>query len=311
MHYKDIHNHTHWSDGDGTVEMLINRARKYHLQELGICDHYEAIEHKRTYNQAIRDEIKNLQDVKVVVGVEIRIGTLLRLSTEELNGLNLYDYILVENIEYQADIPDTLQKVKNLLNSLQCKIGFAHLDLERLGEHRKQVVDFMGQHNIFLDFNFEGTFYINLIQGYGQIEDVLVSGVEVVVGSDTHSIEEDWWTNLVAAHNYISNTCKALVEKRLGNQMELEKKLINVANEEEARVYSKQLDEVNNGIDSLIKRLPVALEYCKVESIRSDTNKMQWDYYYASLGGGLWASSRCESIQKLQHIKLYHTWVDA
>lgn len=218
MHYKDIHNHTDWSDGDGTVEMLINRARKHQLQELGICDHYEAIEHKRDYNQAVRDEIKNLQDIKVAVGVEIRIGTLLRLSTEELNELNLYDYILVENIEYQADIPGTLQKVKNVLISLQCKIGFAHLDLERLGEHRKQVVDFMRQNNIFLDFNFEGTFYTNLIQGYGQIEDILVSGVEVVIGSDTHSIEEDWWTNLVAAHDYLSNTSKAILESYLVEQ---------------------------------------------------------------------------------------------
>ncbi|WP_410497162.1 PHP domain-containing protein [Cellulosilyticum sp. ST5] len=203
MFYQDLHNHTQWSDGDSTIEALINRAREYGLQEIGISDHYEFVDDKVVYREMLGSLKKKFQDIKVLIGTEIKIGTLLRVSHTDIDELNQYDYILIENLEYQSDIAEVLESLKDLSSKLTCKIGLAHLDLEQLGKLRGQVIEFMTQYNIFLDFNFEGTFYINLLQGYGQIEDVLHQGIEVVVGSDTHSIDMDWWTNMVAAHEYL------------------------------------------------------------------------------------------------------------
>lgn len=53
---------------------------------------------------------------------------------------------------------------------------------------------------MFLDFNYEACFCANVPQGYEQIDDILNSGIEVIVGSDTHNIEEDWWQNIVVCH---------------------------------------------------------------------------------------------------------------
>lgn len=203
MIYQDLHNHTQWSDGSSTPEELLHRARKNGLKVLGISNHYEVIQDKVAYRRTLNKLKKYFPDIKFLIGVEIRIGTLLSLPIVDLDTLNLYDYILIENLEYHTNIPEVLEYLSSIRSKLTAKIGLAHLDLERLGSHRIGVIDFMVAQNIFLDFNFEGTFYANLLQGYGQIEDILGSGIEIIVGSDTHAIETDWWHNLISAHNYL------------------------------------------------------------------------------------------------------------
>ena len=203
MIYQDLHNHTQWSDGACTPQDLLQRAYENGIKVLGISDHYEAIGDKSTYRKVLDDLRKQFPAIEVRIGVEIRVGTLLNLPPVEVDTLKLYDYILIENLEYHTPITMALECISRLRNTLPAKVGLAHLDLERLGIHRAMVIDFVAANNIFLDFNFEGTFYANLLQGYGQIADVLDSGIEVIVGSDTHAIETDWLSNLVSAHNYL------------------------------------------------------------------------------------------------------------
>lgn len=203
MIYQDLHNHTQWSDGSSTPEELLHRARKNGLKVLGISDHYEVIQDKIAYRRTLNKLKNHFPDIKFLIGVEIRIGTLLNLPIVDLETLNLYDYILIESLEYHTNIPKVLEYLSTIRSTLTAKIGFAHLDLERLGTHRIGVIEFMATQNIFLDFNFEGTFYANLLQGYGQIEDVLGSDVEIIVGSDSHTIESDWWSNLTSTHDYL------------------------------------------------------------------------------------------------------------
>lgn len=53
---------------------------------------------------------------------------------------------------------------------------------------------------MFLDFNYEACFYANVLRGCEQIDHVLNSGIEVIVGSDTYNIEKVFWKNMVVFH---------------------------------------------------------------------------------------------------------------
>lgn len=205
MIYRDWHNHTNWSDGENTIEELVNRAQKHSIKELGISDHYEMVEDKMTYLTEIKSFSNQSQEVSVLAGIEIKIDNLLKLQINQVMQLNQYDYVLVENLEHQVNISKSLEELQKKLEMIRCKIGWAHLDFERLGAYRDEVIRFTIENHIFLDFNYEAAFYANLLQGYGHIDDALNGGVEVIVGSDTHNIEQDWWQSILACHRYLKD----------------------------------------------------------------------------------------------------------
>ncbi len=151
-----------------------------------------------------------------------------------------------------------------------------------------------------------------MLQGYGHIDDVLNGGVEVIVGSDTHNIEQDWWQSIVACHRYLKDRLEKIVDILLKQQNRLEDQLENgTVLEENLKWTLLRLTAINHALDLIIEKLPVTIKYCKVDSIRSDGDKNRKNYYYASLGGGLRASNRVESIRELKHMPLYSEWVDA
>lgn len=43
MKYRDLHNHTLWSDGENTVGEVIDRAVVASVYQVGISDHFEVI----------------------------------------------------------------------------------------------------------------------------------------------------------------------------------------------------------------------------------------------------------------------------
>lgn len=312
MRYRDWHNHTHWSDGENTIEELVRRAQKYSIEELGISDHYEMIEDRATYLIHIKAFSNGSQGVSVLAGIEIKIDTLLKLQLDEVLQFNQYDYILIENLEHQGSINKSLEELQKRLEVIQCKIGWAHLDLERLGIYRNDVISFTMKNRMFIDFNYEAPFYANLLQGYEKIDDVLTSGVEVIVGSDTHSIEQDWWRGIVACHNYLKDRRERIIDTLLKQQSRLEEEFERgTVREENVEWVVLNLAALNHTLDLLIQHLPVSIRYCKVDSIRSDTDKSRKNYYYGSLGGGLRASDKVSSVRELKYTPLYSEWVDA
>lgn len=206
MKYRDLHNHTVWSDGDNTISEVINRAVESGLSQIGMSDHFESIENIESYIKEIVSYRESCQRIHILVGIEIRVKTLLELAVEQIQYLgNRLDYLLIENIEYRYRIDEDLGRLQSILNSMDCKVGWAHLDLERLGNAREQVLEFTAANKMFIDFNIEATFYQNVLQGYEQIDDVLLKGIEIIVGSDTHSMEDEWLGCITTAHEFIKD----------------------------------------------------------------------------------------------------------
>lgn len=210
----DIHNHTTWSDGDNTVNELVDRAASYNLQAIGISDHYEMLSGLDTYRQSILEAQKNYKTITVLAGTEIRIATLLSLIPDEIEMLNSLDYILIEHLEYQTNIPRTLKRLDAILASLKCGVGMAHLDIGKLGQHRNLVLDFIKEHQVFLDFNIESFFYQNVLSGFDNITDVLNRNIVIGIGSDTHSMDSNWNARLMVAHKYLKKISAISLEHR-------------------------------------------------------------------------------------------------
>ncbi len=219
---------------------------------------------------------------------------------------------MIENLERQASIDKSLQELQKRLEVIQCKIGWAHLDLKRLEIYRNDVLDFTMKNHMFIDFNYEAPFNANLLQGYEQIDDVLTGGIEVIVGSDTHNIEADWWQSIVACHNYLKDRLEANIDILLKQQSALEEQIDNRAvMEENLEWVLLKLTVINHTLDVLIGKLLVVIKYCKIDSIKSDVDKHRKNYYYASLSGGLRVSDKVEAIAVLKDTLLYNQWVEA
>lgn len=206
MKYRDLHNHTVHSDGDNMIREMIGRAVAAGLSQLGISDHLEAIKDIEKYIKEIVLYRDKCQEIDILVGIEIRVQTLPGLTTQQIQYLgSKLDYMLIEDIEYRASIDEVLATLQPIINSMDCKVGWAHLDLERLGEKRERVLEFTAANKMFIDFNIESTFYQNVLQGYEQINDVLFKGIEIIVGTDTHSMEDEWLDCITTAHEFIED----------------------------------------------------------------------------------------------------------
>lgn len=206
MKYRDLHNHTVYSDGDNTIGEIIGRAVEAGLSQVGISDHFEAIKDVEKYIKEIVSYREGCQEIDILVGVEIRGQSLFWLTAEQIQCLgSKLNYLLIENLEYSYKINEVLDRLQSILNSMDCKVGWAHLDLEKLGNARERVLEFTAANRMFIDFNIESAFYQNVMQGFEQINDVLFQGVEIIVGSDTHGFEDEWLGYIRTAHEFIED----------------------------------------------------------------------------------------------------------
>ena len=77
----DLHVHTVWSDGSGTVEQMVQRARKLGYSYIAITDHASEVkliqgldpERLRLQMAEIREVSKKYPDIRVLTGVEVDI----------------------------------------------------------------------------------------------------------------------------------------------------------------------------------------------------------------------------------------------
>lgn len=90
------------------------------------------------------------------------------------------------------------------LISPNCKKGWAHLNLNKLGGFRKEVIEFSKVNKMFIDFNTAEPFYQDVLQGNEDIDDLCASNIVMLVGSDTHDIDNDWIPSIEGATAFIN-----------------------------------------------------------------------------------------------------------
>lgn len=212
----DLHNHSTFSDGDHSIEELIDNAVKVNIDVIGITDHYEKIEDLSGYIETLNKVIsKHQKMIKIVKGVELKATTFFNLSTSDFLRINQLDYILIEDCEYYRSIYDFIEKAKMILPHIKVKVGIAHIDL-KVVNHKyglKGINAFMGfleNYKIFFEINssFSNEFYDRLLYSNDNEVETLFSSIknysiEISIGSDTHMCTKEDHLRRLRANQFV------------------------------------------------------------------------------------------------------------
>ena len=126
----DFHIHSDWSDGDNSIEEIMQAAKDKGLNIIGINDHLSDIKASiPNESEAIQDYLMDIREfskkvgIPALAGLEIDISPLDQLDIELLNK---FDYIIFENIRGLPKIKEICEFSKKFDGPL---VGFAHTEL--------------------------------------------------------------------------------------------------------------------------------------------------------------------------------------
>ncbi|NLI74567.1 MAG: PHP domain-containing protein [Euryarchaeota archaeon] len=192
----NLHNHTRYSDGDFTIEQIVNAAERGGLSHIAITDHFETskVHSLRSvqfeeYIREIRSAAKHHPDVEVLAGVEIDTDPS-RCNLEELpiDMLNELDIVLFEYVDGEGS---TLEELEPILSDIRPLRGIAHMDIERIYfniepdkvANRFQDFDMFVEINSSLPYRRYGIPFYELASNYFK---AFKDQVRISVGADTH-----------------------------------------------------------------------------------------------------------------------------
>jgi putative hydrolase len=133
----DLHTHTSWSHGSGSIEENVAAARARGLKKIGITDHgpgHVAFGIKRTDIPRMREEITALRerypDIEILLGVEANIAEPSGMLDVRPEEFPLFDYVIA-GIHYGAlgrnAVAGAARALSNLVGSRSRSGGGKHL----------------------------------------------------------------------------------------------------------------------------------------------------------------------------------------
>ena len=156
----NLHNHTTYSDGDFTIEQVVDAAERGGVTHLAITDHFETAKvhcllsaQFDRYLEEIRAAALRHPNVRVLAGVEIDTDpSRCDLASLPIDKLNRLDIVL---FEYVDDSGSTLEALEPILSQLRPLRGLAHMDLERIyfGTEPDDVASRFRDFDMFVEMN--------------------------------------------------------------------------------------------------------------------------------------------------------------
>ncbi len=196
----NLHNHTHFSDGLFSPQMIIEHAVDEGITHLAITDHFEtskvpslSAEGFDRYLSVVRTLDKKFEGViKVLAGVEIDTNPqrcdLDSLPVEKLNELDL---VLLEYVNSPQLGGQRLEGLEYFISQLEVPCGLAHSDLDIIfsGCSPEELADLFHSYGLFVEINTawpykrDGSYFFEHAERYYRGFD---GRVKVSVGTDTH-----------------------------------------------------------------------------------------------------------------------------
>lgn len=190
MILQDLHNHTYFSyDSELMPEDIIENAILNKIDIIGISDHQFSIKSDIFKYTKKLEELKEKYKGKIDVKCGIEIGTRPMPNDLILSSVENLDYCLFESLDdlRSLDFYEFMQWVK----LFKMRVGFAHTDIFKLEEHYNfDILSYMRENNIFWEINTSGnyTYYYDFLTNPEKQKKVSKSGIEISIGSDTHTL---------------------------------------------------------------------------------------------------------------------------
>jgi DNA polymerase (family X) len=190
----DLHMHTDWSDGRGTLEEMVRAARELGHRYVAICDHARRLRDGRLERQTevIAELNESLSDIRVLAGVEVDI--------RGDGSLDFPDEALADREWVMASIHSGFDHPRERLTArIVAAIENPHVDC--IGHPTGRKINRRSPYDLDLERVFEravatGTFLeINAQPDRLDLTDVHAraaaeAGVGIVVSTDAHRVHE-------------------------------------------------------------------------------------------------------------------------
>jgi DNA polymerase (family 10) len=190
----DLHLHTNWSDGRGTLEEMVTAARALGRRYVAVCDHAKRLKEGRLERQA--EEIAGLgariSGIRVLSGVEVDIRA--------DGSLDLSDDVLAERDWVMASIHSGFDQLREqLTRRLLAAMENPHVDCighptgRKLNRREAYDVDLeavlagAAETGTFLEINCQAD-RLDLIDTHARA--AAEAGVGIVISTDAHRVAE-------------------------------------------------------------------------------------------------------------------------
>lgn len=204
----DLHNHTTFSyDGKNTPEAIIQNAIAHNVDVIGITDHQFTIRQDLEYYISYLKYCKKKYSGQIQVLLGLEIGTRPAPSDLLASSCAQLDYVLFECLDDSQDRAMDLFEFLEWSRMFQCRKGLAHTDIFALGEkYGLDMIKTMRKYNLFWELNTSGnyTYYYDFLTSQKKREAIQRSGLQMSIGSDTHSIDEYRFKQLKRANELLS-----------------------------------------------------------------------------------------------------------
>jgi DNA polymerase (family 10) len=185
----DLHSHTTWSDGKGTLEQMVEAARERGYEYLAICDHAQRLRGDLLERQAeaIAALAQQAAPLRILRGIEVNIRAdgSLDVDDDTLAGL---DWVMA-SVHFGFDRDPTPRVLAAMENPHVDCIG--HVTNRRINVRRpsdvaiERVVEKALETGTFLEINSQPD-RLDLRDVHARLAGE--AGVKVVVSSDGHSV---------------------------------------------------------------------------------------------------------------------------
>ena len=190
----DLHSHTDWSDGRGTLEQMVEAAHELGRRYLAICDHAKRLKDGRLERQAqdIADLNERVKGIQVLSGVEVDIRA--------DGSLDMPDEVLAERDWVMASIHSGFDKPREeLTQRIAVAMENPHVDCighptgRKINRRDAYDIDFEAvlekalETGTFLEINSQPD-RLDLTDNHARVAGE--AGVMLVISTDAHRLQE-------------------------------------------------------------------------------------------------------------------------
>ena len=194
----DLHTHTTFSDGENTLEEMVNKAREKGYEYIGISDHAPSVvsrgdDEVRRLIEKRREEIdelnKKYSDIKILFGMEVNIlaDNSLGLPDEMLKML---DYAIASiHTSFEMDRDKMTERVLSALSNPYIKI-WGHPSGRLLNEREgieinwTKIFEFAAENKKIIEINAQPQ---RLDLADDLVYEAIKAGVTVIINTDSHN----------------------------------------------------------------------------------------------------------------------------
>jgi len=203
----NLHNHTTYSNGLFSPDMIIDYAVKSGLEYVGFCDTFgsKKISDASTLETYINDIKKYAllnpnPKIKVLVGLEIDTSseeTMQLYHDLPIHLVNRLDYLLFENVQDDEKNGMPFFQLINERKRVSVPIGLAHNDISRnfTDVNQDNLISVLESDRIFIELN-DSPKYMKLSKPYYFFADtffrkIRIRDVMLSIGTDTYDVLDE------------------------------------------------------------------------------------------------------------------------